>query len=130
VVEPLAKTQAQPPVAQPEEQAAERAKAARPAQPTPQDEERLEREMGMLAAAQRALHVDPTRALKLAQQGESEFRDSMFTQERQQLLLLALVKLSRLDEAKRLAKPYLQHFPHGPFSDRVRRALATGQVER
>lgn len=104
--------------------------ARAPAAPKPVDDARLEREMGMLATAQRVLLSDPERALKLARQGEAEFRDSMFTQERQQLLLLSLVELKRLDEAKRLARPYLARFPHGPFSDRVRRALASGQVER
>ena len=107
------------------------ASADEPVQPVraAQDDARLEREMAMLAMSQRVLHVDAERALKLARQGEAEFAGSMFTQERQQLLLLSLVKLDRLDQAKRLAKPYLARYPKGPFSDRVRRALATGRVE-
>jgi len=111
--------------------AATAAPAEEPVQPmrAPQDDARLEREMAMLAMSQRVLQVDPERALKLARQGEAEFGGSMFTQERQQLLLLSLVKLGRLDEARRLAKPYLARYPKGPFSDRVRRALATGRVE-
>jgi hypothetical protein len=100
------------------------------ARQAPQDDAALEREMMMLAVAQRALASDPARALELAHQGEHEFAGSMFTQERQQVLLLALVKLGRLDEAKRLAKPFLARYRQGPFSDRVRRALATGKVER
>lgn len=108
--------------------------AEQPARPEPEparvDDVRLEREMSMLAVAQRVLHSDTERALELARQGESEFPRSMFTQERQQVLLLALVKLGRLEEAKRLAKPYLARYPNGPFSDRVRRAIATGRVER
>lgn len=104
--------------------------APRPAARAPEDDARLEREMGMLAMAQRVLTSDPERALRLAQQGEAEFPGSMFTEERQQLLLLALVKLGRLDQAKQLAKPYLARFPHGPYSDRVRRALASGSVPR
>jgi hypothetical protein len=110
------------------------AEARKPEQPEPikpvLDEARLEREMAMLVTTQRVLFTDPARALNLARQGESEFEDSMFTQERQQLLLLALVKLGRLDEAKRLARPYLARYPQGPFSDRVRRSLATGRVDR
>jgi len=94
------------------------------------DDARLEREMGMLSISQRVLHSDPGRALSLARQGEAEFSGSMFTQERQQLLLLSLVKLGRIEEAKRLARPYLARYPNGPFSDRVRRALVSGRVER
>ncbi|MFI5309345.1 MAG: hypothetical protein ACHQ53_18465, partial [Polyangiales bacterium] len=102
---------------------------AKPTAPAPVDESRLEREMQMLAVAQHVLGSDPQRALNLARQGEAEFKGSMFTEERQQVLLLALVQLGRLDEAKKLARPYLARYPHGPFSDRVRRSLATGRVE-
>ena len=99
-------------------------------QEAPQEDGKLEREMAMLSMTQRVLNSDPNRALSLARQGEAEFSGSMFTQERQQLLLLALVKLGNLDDARRLAKPFLQRYPTGPFSDRVRRALAAGVVER
>jgi hypothetical protein len=92
------------------------------------DDARLEREMGMLAMAQRVLTRDPERALRLARQGEQEFAGSMFTQERQQVLLLALIQLGRMPEAKRLALPYLKRYPNGPFSDRLRRALVTGKL--
>lgn len=127
-------TPAPRPVAQPQEEQEEQEEAeAREPEPEPKpvvDEARLEREMAMLAMTQRVLFTDAARALNLARQGEAEFEGSMFTQERQQLLLLALVKLGRVDEAKRLARPYLSRYPHGPFSDRVRRALATGRVDR
>jgi hypothetical protein len=98
-----------------------------PARPT-YDDARLEREMRMLKVAESVLRTNPERALRLARQGEKEFPGSMFTQERQQVLLLALVELGRMDEARRLAKSYLRKYPKGPFSDRVRRALATGTV--
>ena len=98
--------------------------------PARQDDAALEREMGMLSVAQRVLQSDPERALKLARQGEAEFAGSMFTQERQQLLLLSLIKLGRVDEARRLARTYLARYPHGPFTDRVRRSLLSGRVER
>jgi len=99
-------------------------------EPAERDDASLEREMRMLAVAQRVLHSDPSRALRLARQGEREFPDTMFTQERRHVLLLALIELGRMDEARRLAGPYLKQYPKGPFSDRVRRALATGRVER
>jgi hypothetical protein len=103
--------------------------AATPAPAPVVDDTRLEREMGMLAVAQRVLKSDPERALRLARQGEQEFAGSMFTQERQQVLLLALIELGRIDEAKRLALPYLKRYPNGPFSDRLRTALATAKPE-
>ena len=93
------------------------------------DDSRLEREMGMLAVAQKVLKSDPERALRLARQGEQEFAGSMFTQERQQVLLLALIELGRISEAKRLALPYLKRYPNGPFSDRLRSALAAAKPE-
>lgn len=125
-------TPAPRPAVRPEPEQEEQQEAVAP-EPEPKpavDEARLEREMAMLAMTQRVLFTDAARALNLARQGEAEFEGSMFTQERQQLLLLALVKLGRVDEAKRLARPYLSRYPHGPFSDRVRRALATGRVDR
>ena len=87
--------------------------------------------MAMLAVAQRVA-ADRSGSARSAwrARAKSEFAGSMFTQERQQVVLLALVKLGRMDEARRLAKPYLARYPHGPFSERVRHALATGKVER
>lgn len=84
----------------------------------------LVREMRMLKAAQAALGSNPSRALSLARQGEREFPGSTFSQERRHLLILALVELGRLDEAKGRAADYLDRYPRGPFSDRVRTALA------
>jgi hypothetical protein len=106
---------------------AEQPAAQKPAPATVVDDSRLEREMGMLAMAQRVLTSDPERALRLARQGEQEFAGSMFTHERQQVLLLALIELGRTAEARRLAKPYLERYPNGPFSDRLRRALANAR---
>jgi hypothetical protein len=114
---------------EPTEAAAQRAaKSAAAPQPVI-DESRLEREMQMLAVTQRVLGSDPQRALRLAQQGEREFPGTMFSAERRQLGLLALVKLGRLDEARRAGRPFLARYPKAPWSERLRRALATGQVE-
>ena len=89
---------------------------------------KLEREMQMLAVAQRVLVDDPSRALKLARQGEQEFRGSMFSAERKQVSLLALVQLGRLDEARRLGRPFLRAYPNAPWSARLREALGSGQL--
>jgi hypothetical protein len=121
---------------EPAEEAAEPeapAKASRQANAKPPapviDESRLEREMQMLAVTQRVLSSDPGRALRLSEQGEREFAGSMFSAERRQLGLLALVKLGRIDEARRAGRPFLAKYPNAPWSERLRRALTTGVVE-
>jgi hypothetical protein len=94
-----------------------------------QSESKLEREMQMLAVAQRVLTEDPARALRLAEQGEREFANSMFSAERKNVASLALVKLGRLDEARRVGKPLLAKYPNAPFSQRLRAALVSGHLE-
>lgn len=89
---------------------------------------RLEREMRMLAVAQRVLTEDPERSLRLCRQGESEFRGSMFSAERKQVALLALVQLGRVDQARREGIPFLRAYPNAPWSARLREALASGHV--
>ncbi len=99
------------------------------AQRKQESESRLEREMQMLAVAQRVLSSDPARALRLTTQGDKEFPSSMFSAEREQVGLLALVKLGRLDEARRIGQPFLAKYPNAPWSQRLRHALATGRIE-
>jgi len=90
---------------------------------------RLEREMRMLKVAQAALAQNPKRALQLARRGEREYGASMFQAERQHVVILALVQLGRMGEARKLAKPYLAKYPNGPFSARVRKALAAARAQ-
>lgn len=92
-------------------------------------ESKLEREMQMLAVAQRVLTDDPARALRMAQQGEREFGDSMFSAERKNVEVLALVKLGRIDDARRVGKALLAKYPNAPFSQRLRKALVSGHVD-
>jgi hypothetical protein len=89
---------------------------------------RLEREMRMLAVAQRVLTEDPARSLRLCRQGESEFRGSMFSAERKQVALLALVQLGKVEQARREGIPFLRAFPNAPWSARLREALSTGKL--
>jgi hypothetical protein len=89
---------------------------------------RLEREMRMLAVAQRVLTEDPARSLRLCRQGESEFRGSMFSAERKQVALLALVQLGKVDQARREGIPFLRAFPNAPWSARLREALSSGRL--
>jgi hypothetical protein len=108
----------------------QRAQADAPAKPAvrPQSDSKLEREMQMLAVAQRVLVDDPSRSLRLARQGEQEFRGSMFSAERKQVSLLALVQLGRLEEARRLGQPFLRAYPNAPWSARLREALSNGRL--
>lgn len=94
------------------------------------DENLFERETRMLAAANRLLESNPERSLELAKRGEREFPGSMFTEERRHVLILALIKLSRLDEARQLAGPYLHDYPKSPFAQRIRHALAKARREQ
>jgi hypothetical protein len=121
----------QPPPAAERANAVEKpaASGAKPAAAPVVDESQLEREMQMLAVTQRVLASNPSRALRLAEQGEREFPRTMFSAERRQLALLAMVKLGRLDEARRIGQPFLAQYPKAPWSERLRRALATGQVD-
>jgi hypothetical protein len=89
---------------------------------------RLEREMRMLAVAQRVLTEDPARSLRLCRQGESEFRGSMFSAERKQVALLALVQLGKVEQARREGIPFLRAYPNAPWSARLREALGTGKL--
>lgn len=115
---------------EPEQQPRAEAQAKEPAAPAPrvESDSKLEREMQMLAVAQRILVSDPDRALRLTRQGEQEFGKSMFSAERKQVSLLALVQLGRLDEARRVGVPFLRAYPKAPWSARLREALSTGRL--
>lgn len=124
--------QAQPTAAQREEatrQAAQQAEQERQAREEARRvaEERLKREMAQLMQAKQALNSNAARALSLAQAGEQEFRNSMFSEERQHVLLLALIKLGRVEEAERRAQPFLAAHPDSPFARRIRNALQTAK---
>lgn len=86
-------------------------------------ENRLQEEMDELMRAKRALSSDPKLALELTQHGERVYRHSLLSEERQHVHLLALINLGRVDEAARLAAPYLAQHPNSPFARRVRSAL-------
>jgi hypothetical protein len=86
-------------------------------------DDQLQREMDELMRAKRALSNDPKLALELAERGQREFKQSLLTEEREHVLLLALIALGRASEAERLAAPYLARHPDSPFARRVRAAL-------
>jgi hypothetical protein len=86
-------------------------------------EDTLQREMEELMRAKRALSSDPKLALQLAERGQREFKQSLLSEEREHVLLLALIGVGRVSEAERRAAPYLAKHPDSPFARRVRAAL-------
>jgi len=86
-------------------------------------ENTLQREMDELMRAKRALSSDPKLALQLAERGQREFKQSLLSEEREHVLLLALIGVGRVSEAERRAAPYLAKHPDSPFARRVRAAL-------
>lgn len=93
-------------------------------------DDKLQREMDELMRAKRALSSDPRLALELARHGEREFPDSMLSEERRHVLLLALIGVGRVSDAERLAAPYLAQHPDSPFARRVRAALEAASKHR
>jgi hypothetical protein len=86
-------------------------------------EQKLQREMEELMRAKRALSGNPKFALELTERGQREFQQSLLTEEREHVLLLALIGVGRVSEAERRAAPYLAKHPDSPFARRVRAAL-------
>jgi hypothetical protein len=101
----------------------EEARKARAEADRKAENERLSREMDGVVQAKRALASDPALALSLAQKGQQEFPHGVLAEEREHILILALIGLGRIDEAKRRAAPYLEHHPESPFARRVQHAL-------
>lgn len=93
-------------------------------------ESSLQEEMDELMRAKRALSSNPKRALELAEHGEHVYRQSLLSEERQHVHLLALIALGRVDEAARLAAPYLAKHPNSPFARRVQMALDAASSRR
>jgi hypothetical protein len=74
-------------------------------------------------AARKALDGDPAKTLALMQAAEQQFPDGAMIQERRGYAILALVALGRTAEAEQQADAYLERWPNGPLSRRVRDAL-------
>lgn len=80
-------------------------------------------EARQLNAARQALKDDPAKALALTAAGEEQFPNGALVQERRGYAILALVALDRRDEAQRRAEAYLERWPKGALSRRIRDAL-------
>jgi hypothetical protein len=80
-------------------------------------------EAAQINAARKALARDPAQTLALMQAAEQQFPNGAMIQERRGYAILALVALGRTQEAEAQADAYLERWPNGPLSRRVRDAL-------
>jgi hypothetical protein len=85
---------------------------------------RVAREVALLGRARSALSSNPAQALALAEEGHRDFPRGVLREERESIAVLALVRLGRDTEAKARGAAFLERYPHGPFSEKVRSALA------
>lgn len=93
--------------------------ATDPVDPTPS----LADEAVQINAARKALADDPAKTLALMQAAEQQFPNGAMIQERRGYAILALVALGRTAEAEQQADAYLERWPNGPLSRRVKDAL-------
>ncbi|MFO7564528.1 MAG: hypothetical protein R6X02_17920 [Enhygromyxa sp.] len=93
--------------------------AAKPSSPSTS----LADEAAQINAARKALASDPARALALMRSAEQQFPEGAMIQERRGYTILALVALGRTSEAEAAADTYLERWPQGTLSRRVREAL-------
>lgn len=80
----------------------------------------LQQELTLLNEAQAALRGhDPQHALALLDRHASEFPEGFMMQERQAARALALCELGRIDEARALARAFIQTWPGSPLISRM-----------
>lgn len=91
--------------------------------PAPEPTLSVADEAKQIDAARKALATDPAETLKLTTLAEEQFPKGAMVQERRGYAILALVALDRRDEAERRADAYLERWPQGTLSRRVREAL-------
>jgi hypothetical protein len=86
------------------------------------DDGAFRREMELMASARKALARDPAGTLRLTARAAKEFPKGFFAEEREALTVLALVGLGRNELAQKRAKAFLQRYPSGTFSEKVKQA--------
>jgi RNA polymerase sigma-70 factor, ECF subfamily len=77
-----------------------------------------------IASAERLLASAPARALTIVRAVETRFPDGYLREERAYVEVMALLGLGRAAEARPKAEAFLKAYPDGPYSRRVRGALA------
>lgn len=81
-------------------------------------------EAKLIDAARKRLAEDPAAALALTEQAAKRFPKGAMVQERRGYAILALIALDRVDEAEQRASEYLERWPKGPLSRRIREGLS------
>jgi hypothetical protein len=81
----------------------------------------LQREMALLAQARRFVESRPLSALALVQGKEP--KTGLLNEEWDQVYLLSLVKLGRIEEARVAAQRFRSHYPNSAFNERIRKEL-------
>ncbi|MBO6941025.1 MAG: hypothetical protein JJ863_38980 [Deltaproteobacteria bacterium] len=80
----------------------------------------LRQETLQLARVRAALEHTPAEALRLARQGQREFPDGVFAEEREALIVMALERSGQHARARRAALAFIERYPNGPSTERVR----------
>ncbi|EYF04892.1 hypothetical protein [Chondromyces apiculatus] len=83
----------------------------------------LKDEMEHLATLRQLSRTDPARAAAMAQEGHSRFPKGVFWQEREVLMITALMSSGRGAEARSRGEAFLERHPESPFAETLRRTL-------
>jgi hypothetical protein len=87
----------------------------------PPTDDTLQREMKRLAEARRLVDVSPLRSLALARAQYP--KTGILAEEWDQVDLLALIKLGRIEEAKKGVKRFRNRYPNSAFNERLSKEL-------
>lgn len=109
-----------PEAASTEAPARERARGSAGAPASVSASDRLREETLHLARVRSALERSPREALRLAREGQQRFPDGVFEEERRALIVMALDRSGQRDRARRAAIAFIERYPNGPLTTRVR----------
>jgi outer membrane protein assembly factor BamD (BamD/ComL family) len=84
-------------------------------------------ELELLKRARAALEAHPARALRLARQHARRFPEGDLVQERQVVVVEALVRLGRVEEARARARRFRQRYPDSIHNRGIDAALERAQ---
>jgi hypothetical protein len=101
----------------------ERGREPGPSRTAQPESDTLGAEAELLARAQRELARDPSRARALALEHERVFPAGRLVEEREAVMIDALVRLGRIDDARARAQDAAARFPRGFYEERIERLL-------